>query len=109
MAAAFEEFGVMPELIKAVEEMGWTLPTDIQAEAIPLILGGGDVMAVRTFFQASPPSHIATVALIPTFLHSNLCMSAIVLAGSRDGSWQNGGTTCLAHAPLSTTHVPAWF
>ena len=109
MAAAFEEFGVMPELIKAVEEMGWTLPTDIQAEAIPLILGGGDVMAVRTFFQASPPSHIATVALIPTFLHPNLCMSAIVLAGSRDGSWQNGGTTCLAHAPLSTTHVPAWF
>jgi superfamily II DNA/RNA helicase len=47
MAAAFEEFGVMPELIKAVEELGWTLPTDIQAEAIPLILGGGDVMAVR--------------------------------------------------------------
>jgi hypothetical protein len=46
MAAAFEEFGVMPELIKAVEELGWTLPTDIQAEAIPLILGGGDVMAV---------------------------------------------------------------
>jgi hypothetical protein len=66
MAAAFEEFGVMPELIKAVEELGWTLPTDIQAEAIPLILGGGDVMAVRTFFKA-PSSYIATVALIPSF------------------------------------------
>jgi len=50
MAAAFEEFGVMPELIKAVEELGWTLPTDIQAEAIPLILGGGDVMAVTHAF-----------------------------------------------------------
>jgi superfamily II DNA/RNA helicase len=24
--------------------MGWLLPTPIQAEAIPLILGGGDVM-----------------------------------------------------------------
>ena len=25
--------------------MGWLLPTEIQEEAIPLILGGGDVMA----------------------------------------------------------------
>ena len=46
---AFEEFGVMPEIGKAVEEMEWLLPTDVQAEAIPLILGGGDVlMAAET-------------------------------------------------------------
>jgi len=46
---AFEEFGVMPEIGKAVEEMDWLLPTDVQAEAIPLILGGGDVlMAAET-------------------------------------------------------------
>lgn len=37
---AFEEFGLIPELGKAVEEMDWLLPTDVQAEAIPLILGG---------------------------------------------------------------------
>ncbi|XP_063839846.1 ATP-dependent RNA helicase Ddx1-like [Scylla paramamosain] len=47
--AAFEEMGVMPEIAKAVEEMDWTLPTDVQNEAIPLILGGGDVlMAAET-------------------------------------------------------------
>ncbi|CAD0204426.1 unnamed protein product [Chrysodeixis includens] len=46
---AFEEFGVLPELGKAIDEMEWTLPTDVQAEAIPLILGGGDVlMAAET-------------------------------------------------------------
>ncbi|XP_055594121.1 ATP-dependent RNA helicase Ddx1-like [Uranotaenia lowii] len=46
---AFEEFGVMPELGKAIEEQEWVLPTDVQAEAIPLILGGGDVlMAAET-------------------------------------------------------------
>lgn len=46
---AFEEFGVLPEIAKAVDEMEWTLPTDVQAEAIPLILGGGDVlMAAET-------------------------------------------------------------
>ncbi|XP_066290913.1 ATP-dependent RNA helicase DDX1-like isoform X1 [Branchiostoma lanceolatum] len=47
--AAFEEMGVMPEISKAVEEMDWLLPTDIQAESIPLILGGGDIlMAAET-------------------------------------------------------------
>jgi ATP-dependent RNA helicase DDX1 len=46
MAGGFEALGLAPELIKAVyEDMGWFLPTDIQDEAIPLILGGGDVMA----------------------------------------------------------------
>ncbi|KAL9902088.1 ATP-dependent RNA helicase Ddx1 [Glossina fuscipes fuscipes] len=46
---AFEEFGVLPEIGKAIDEMEWTLPTDVQAEAIPLILGGGDVlMAAET-------------------------------------------------------------
>uniref|UniRef100_A0A8R1XN51 ATP-dependent RNA helicase n=1 Tax=Onchocerca volvulus TaxID=6282 RepID=A0A8R1XN51_ONCVO len=46
---AFEELGMLPELGRAVDEMEWTLPTDIQAEAIPAILGGGDVlMAAET-------------------------------------------------------------
>ncbi|VDM42307.1 unnamed protein product [Toxocara canis] len=46
---AFEELGMLPELGKAVEDMDWTLPTDIQSEAIPAILGGGDVlMAAET-------------------------------------------------------------
>lgn len=41
--------GVMPEISQAVEEMDWNLPTDIQAESIPMILGGGDVlMAAET-------------------------------------------------------------
>ena len=46
-SAAFEDLGVLPEIIKAVDEQGWTLPTSVQAESIPLILGGGDVMAVK--------------------------------------------------------------
>ncbi|EFN63841.1 ATP-dependent RNA helicase Ddx1 [Camponotus floridanus] len=41
--------GVLPEIAKAVDEIDWTLPTDVQSEAIPLILGGGDVlMAAET-------------------------------------------------------------
>ncbi|WPT11010.1 ATP-dependent RNA helicase Ddx1 [Picochlorum sp. SENEW3] len=43
--AAFEEVGICPELVNAASDLGWSLPTDIQAEVVPLILGGGDVMA----------------------------------------------------------------
>ncbi|KAF5296130.1 hypothetical protein FQR65_LT10300 [Abscondita terminalis] len=47
--AAFEEFGVLPEIAKAIDDLEWTLPTDIQAEGVPLVLGGGDVlMAAET-------------------------------------------------------------
>uniref|UniRef100_A0A914Z392 RNA helicase n=1 Tax=Panagrolaimus superbus TaxID=310955 RepID=A0A914Z392_9BILA len=47
--AAFEEMGVLPELAEAVAELGWQLPTDIQQEGIPAILGGADVcMAAET-------------------------------------------------------------
>ncbi|UYV62061.1 DDX1 [Cordylochernes scorpioides] len=46
---AFEEMGVLPEIAKAVDEVDWNLPTDVQNEAVPLILGGGDVlMAAET-------------------------------------------------------------
>lgn len=43
--SAFEELGVMPEIIQAIEDMEWLLPTPVQTETIPLILGGGDVSA----------------------------------------------------------------
>ena len=52
---AFEtELGVLPEIAKAVDDMGWLLPTDVQSEAIPMILGGGDVLMVR--FSNRKPS-----------------------------------------------------
>ncbi|CAJ0595758.1 unnamed protein product [Cylicocyclus nassatus] len=41
---AFEEFGIIPELGDAVSDLGWELPTPIQSDAIPAILGGGDVL-----------------------------------------------------------------
>ena len=51
---AFEtELGVLSEIAKAVDDMGWLLPTDVQGEAIPMILGGGDVLMVGSFTTTS--------------------------------------------------------
>ncbi|MDQ6619556.1 MAG: DEAD/DEAH box helicase, partial [Pseudomonadota bacterium] len=43
-ATSFEELGLRPELLRAVAEAGYTKPTPIQAQAIPVILAGRDVM-----------------------------------------------------------------
>lgn len=41
---SFAELGLLPELLKAVAEQGYTEPTPIQAQAIPLVLQGRDVL-----------------------------------------------------------------
>jgi ATP-dependent RNA helicase DDX1 len=45
MSGGFASLGLMPEILQSISDLGWQLPTDIQDESIPLILGGGDVMA----------------------------------------------------------------
>src|SRR6202165_4853162 len=41
---SFTELGLSPEILRAVAEAGYTIPTPIQTQAIPLILAGKDVM-----------------------------------------------------------------
>jgi len=40
----FSELGISPELLKAVDKMGFEKPSPIQAEAIPVLLQGQDVV-----------------------------------------------------------------
>jgi ATP-dependent RNA helicase RhlE len=42
---SFDELGLRPELLRAVAKAGYTEPTPIQSQAIPLVLQGRDVMA----------------------------------------------------------------
>ena len=41
---SFSELGLRPEILRAVTESGYTTPTPIQAQAIPEILAGHDIM-----------------------------------------------------------------
>ncbi len=41
---SFDSFGLDPQILKAIVEEGYTEPTPIQAQAIPVVLRGGDVM-----------------------------------------------------------------
>lgn len=42
---SFKDFGLLPELLRAVEEEGYTTPTPIQMQAIPYIMEGNDLLA----------------------------------------------------------------
>jgi ATP-dependent RNA helicase RhlE len=41
---SFTELGLRPEILRAVAEAGYTTPTPIQLQAIPVVLAGRDVM-----------------------------------------------------------------
>ena len=41
----FEELNLAPAILKAVSEQGYETPTPIQAQAIPAVLAGKDLLA----------------------------------------------------------------
>ena len=42
---SFDTLGLAEPLLRAVHEQGYTTPTPIQAQAIPAVLSGGDLLA----------------------------------------------------------------
>src|SRR5712692_3892410 len=42
---SFNALGLTPELLRAVADQGYTEPTPVQREAIPLVLAGRDILA----------------------------------------------------------------
>ena len=42
---SFSELGLSEEIVRAISEQGYSTPTPIQAQAIPAVLAGGDLLA----------------------------------------------------------------
>ena len=45
MATEFSRLNLHPTLVQTVAELGYTTPTDVQVQVIPLMLDGRDVIA----------------------------------------------------------------
>lgn len=43
MYDTFKELGLLPEIMKAIEDMGFEEPTPIQKASIPIAMAGGDL------------------------------------------------------------------
>ncbi|HSJ64462.1 MAG TPA: DEAD/DEAH box helicase [Gemmatimonadaceae bacterium] len=77
---SFAELGLSPDLLRAIEDAGYEIPTPIQREAIPLALKGRDLMGLaqtgtgKTAAFVLPtiqlllggPKRLRAVALVPT-------------------------------------------
>jgi ATP-dependent RNA helicase DDX1 len=81
--SAFEELGVCPELIRAAEDAGWLLPTAVQAEATPLILGGGDVLVAAETGSGKTGAFGVPVLQI---VHESLRNAAVARVATRRGT-----------------------
>ncbi|MSQ38893.1 MAG: DEAD/DEAH box helicase, partial [Chitinophagaceae bacterium] len=44
MNTNFQDLGLIEPLLKAIQEEGYTTPTPIQAESIPIVLQGKDLL-----------------------------------------------------------------
>jgi superfamily II DNA/RNA helicase len=42
--STFDSLGLSAELLRAVADQGYTVPTPIQAQAIPVVLAGRDLL-----------------------------------------------------------------
>lgn len=45
---AFDELGLSDEMLRAIENLGYTAPTPVQAGSIPVVLEGRDLLACRS-------------------------------------------------------------
>ncbi len=96
----FNHFGLHPELLRGVREMGFTRPTPIQADAIPPAMEGRDLLAC-----AMTGSGKTAAFLLPIFNHlmgkKRGVTRALILTPTRELAAQ-----IEEHAKQLTVHTP---
>src|SRR6266849_4107864 len=87
MTTPFHEFHLLPELRLAVADMGYTRPTPIQAEAIPVALAGRDLIGC-----ASTGTGKTAAFLLPILQHLHTgkrgACRALILSPTRELAMQ---------------------
>ena len=86
----FEDFGLASEILKALNDLGYTSPTPIQSQAIPVVLEGKDVMGAAQTGTGKTAGYSLPV-LQSLLFHANTSMSparhpvrALVLVPTRE-------------------------
>ncbi len=104
----FDRFGLSPEILRAVSEQGYEIPTPIQEQAIPLVAEGRDVMG-RAQTGTGKTAAFALPMLQRLSAHANTSFSparhpvrALILAPTRELAVQvfDSFKTYGRHVPL---------
>jgi superfamily II DNA/RNA helicase len=109
----FSALALDPQILRAIEEMGYTEPTPIQMQAIPQVLSGRDLMAMAQ--TGTGKTAAFTLPLLQRLLpHANTSASparhpirALILAPTRELAIQVGESVeaYAKHVPLRSTVV----
>jgi len=109
----FADFGLAPEILRALTDQGYVHPTPIQAAAIPIVLQGRDVMgAAQTGTGKTASFSLPIIQLL--MAHANPSMSparhpvrALVLTPTRELAVQvaENVKAYAQHTPLRSTVV----
>jgi ATP-dependent RNA helicase RhlE len=82
---SFEHLGLKPELLRAVAEKGYTTPSPIQAQAIPAVLSGRDLIAgAQTGTGKTAAFVLPTLQRLTQASHTGRAPRALVLTPTRE-------------------------
>jgi ATP-dependent RNA helicase RhlE len=101
----FDALGLAPEVLRAVEDAGYTTPTPIQAEAIPLALRGRDLMGLAQ--TGTGKTAAFTLPIVDRLLGGPRRTRALILAPTRELCLQveESVRKYAKHAPLDIIPV----
>lgn len=85
-AVTFREMGVKEALCEAIDALGWSSPTDIQAESIPEALNGRDVIGLAE--TGSGKTGAFAIPILHALLDNPQRLFAVVLAPTRELAFQ---------------------
>ena len=80
----FNELGLMPSLLKAVNEKGYTDPSPIQEKAIPLILKRKDVLASAQTGTGKTAAFVLPILSLLSSQKQNNKVKALIIAPTRE-------------------------
>lgn len=107
---SFDSMGLSSDILRAVKEEGYDTPTEIQSQAIPAVLGGGDVMASAQ--TGTGKTAAFTLPMLQRVndgaeLQSKRRIRALVLTPTRELAAQVGKSVATygRHMPLKCTEI----
>ncbi len=83
MNKTFKDLGLNKQLITAVEELGYSEPTEIQEKAVPLIMAGHDVLGIAQTGTGKTAAYLLPVLMKVKYAQGSN-MRALVLAPTRE-------------------------
>ena len=81
--SSFENFNLNPQLLRAVRDIGFNQPTDIQQKAIPLILGGQEVIGIAQTGTGKTAAYMLPILMNIKYAQGNE-PRALVLAPTKE-------------------------